>query len=72
MNLRNRKGCGCVLWGGLASGVVAAILSWLVNSSLGWALLHFVAGIFYIIWWMIMHFPNWLANYAADVATIFG
>ncbi|MCL2531498.1 MAG: hypothetical protein FWE40_05005 [Oscillospiraceae bacterium] len=71
MNLRNRKGCGCVIWGGLTSGVIAAILSWLVNGSIGWALLHFVAGIFYIIWWCIVHLPVHLADYVAYVTSLF-
>ena len=63
MTNRQRKGCGCVLWGGATSGVVAAILSWAVNGSIGWALLHFVAGIFYIIWWMVMHLPSYLGSF---------
>lgn len=63
MASEKKKGCSrLVLWGGGTAGVIALILSWIVNRSVGWALLHFCCGIFYIIYWIFTYmsdvFPN--------------
>jgi len=55
---RRKKGCGCALWGGGLAGIVAAILSFYVNHSIFWALVHFVCSGFYIIYWLFAHLPD--------------
>lgn len=50
---------------GIASlgGVIACILSYWVNHSIGWAMLHLFCGWFYIIYWIFARgaevIPNW-------------
>jgi len=36
-------------------GSIAFILSWVINHSIWWGLLHFVLGEFYIIYWLIKY-----------------
>ena len=36
-------------------GLIAAVLSWTVNKSVGWAILHYILGIFYIIYWIFKY-----------------
>ena len=57
MNKHHKKGCGCILWGGGLAGVVAAILSFMVNHSLFWAAVHFFFSGFYIVYWLIVYLP---------------
>ena len=50
-----RKGCGCCGGGALGSigAVLAALLSWGVNHSIGWALVHaFFSGFYVIYHWL--------------------
>jgi len=61
MSIRNKKGCGCILWGGGLAGVVAAILSLIVNHSLGWAVIHFFCSGFYIVYWLVVYFPGFIS-----------
>jgi hypothetical protein len=35
-------------------GVLAAVLSWIVNQSLGWAVLHFFCSWIYVVYWALM------------------
>lgn len=60
MSDKSKKGCGCALWGGALAGVIAAILSFMVNHSLFWALVHFVCSGFYIIYWLIVYLPGFV------------
>ncbi len=34
-------------------GIVAIVLSWVVNHSVFWAILHFFCGWFYVIYWVL-------------------
>ena len=62
MSKNHRSGCGrFALWGGALAGVVAAILSYSVNRSIGWALVHFVCSGFYIIYWLVVYLPGFIA-----------
>jgi len=61
ININKKKGCGCVLWGGGLAGVVAAVLSFLVNGSILWAVIHFFCSGFYIVYWLVVHLPNFAA-----------
>lgn len=49
---RSRRGCGCCGGGvfGSAGAVLAALLSWKVNGSIGWALVHAFFSWFYVIY----------------------
>ena len=54
---KHKRGCGCILWGGGLAGVVAAVLSFTVNQSIMWAVLHFFCSGFYIVYWLIVYLP---------------
>jgi hypothetical protein len=42
--------------GGLSlGGIIAVVCSWTVNHSLGWAILHFFAGWFYVAYYLITY-----------------
>jgi hypothetical protein len=51
-NDEGRSGCGCCGAGpfGLIGTVVAAVLSWQVNHSWGWAIVHGILSWFYVIY----------------------
>ncbi len=51
-NNGGKKGCGCCGGGlvGSIGAVLAAILSWNVNGSIGWALIHAFFSWFYVIY----------------------
>lgn len=36
-------------------GLLAVLLSWVVNHSVLWCILHFICGWFYVIYWLIEH-----------------
>ena len=55
-----KRGCGCAMWGGGLAGIIAAVLSFYVNQSIFWALVHFVCSGFYIVYWLVVHLPNLL------------
>jgi hypothetical protein len=44
--------------------LMAIVLSWAINKSLCWALLHAVFGGFYVVYWLIVHagFSNYIAE----------
>ena len=46
-----KGGCGC---GGLG-GIIAVLLSWTVNHSILWAILHFFFSWLYVIYWVIKY-----------------
>lgn len=39
--------------GGLG-GIVAVVLSWIANHSVGWAILHFFCSWLYVIYWVLV------------------
>lgn len=45
---RSKAGGGITL-----GGLLAVILSWTVNHSIGWCILHFFCSWFYVIYWAI-------------------
>ncbi len=49
---RRRRGCGCCGGGvfGSIGAVLAALLSWQMNHSIGWALVHAFFSWFYVIY----------------------
>lgn len=53
----SRSGCGCCGGGvfGSAGAVLAAILSWQVNGSFLWALIHGCLSWFYVIYHFFRH-----------------
>ena len=44
--------CGPI---GLGS-ILAVLFSWFVNGSVGWGILHFFLGWFYVVWSLIFHY----------------
>lgn len=52
-------------WFNKIGRVVAILLSWTVNHSLGWGILHYLFGWWYVIYWMICQSPieNWVREY---------
>lgn len=52
-----RRGCGCCGSGafGLIGTIVAVILSWQLNQSWGWALVHGILSWFYVIYHLIRY-----------------
>lgn len=48
----------------LIGGIVAVVLSWIVNKSIIWAILHFFAGWIYVIYWALTktEIYSWLQN----------
>lgn len=46
MSAKKHAGCGCFSLG----SVCAAILSWALNHSVGWAIFHFILGWIYVLW----------------------
>jgi hypothetical protein len=52
MRIEKRKGCGCCGGGifGSIGAVLAALLSWKVNHSILWALIHAFFSWFYVIY----------------------
>lgn len=54
MSDNESKGCTIHLGGGVG-GVIAAICSWLINHSVGYAILHFFCGWFYVVWYLLKH-----------------
>jgi hypothetical protein len=51
----NTACCGC---GGGGTFLVAAVMSYLVNHSILWAIIHGFCNIVYIIYWLIVKLPN--------------
>ena len=45
----NGDGCGC--WG--LGTVIAVVISWSVNHSIGWVILHGIFGWFYVIYYAL-------------------
>ena len=41
-------------------GLIASGLSYVVNHSFWWALLHFFCGFFYVAYWLAFHLPAFL------------
>jgi hypothetical protein len=41
--------------GGTIMAVVAAAMSWVVNKSIGWAVVHFFCGVFYVLYASCAH-----------------
>jgi len=50
--------------GGMVGGIIAVVLSWIVNHSVGWAILHFFCSWIYVIYWLIAktRFYDWLVS----------
>ena len=50
-------------WNGYFVAVVALIMSWAVNDSIWWAILHVVFCLFYVPYWLIAYsgLPEWIA-----------
>jgi len=42
-------GCGCMTPG----SIIAAILSWAANHSIGWMIVHAIFGWFYVVYWIV-------------------
>ncbi len=53
------EGCG-----GIVGGILAIVLSWIVNHSVGWAILHFFCSWIYVIHWLLAktRFNDWLVS----------
>ena len=56
-SVRSKSGCGCCGGGifGSIGAVLAALLSWGVNESIGWALIHAFFSWFYVIYHFFQH-----------------
>ena len=52
----NRKNSFCVME--LIGGIIALVFSWIVNGSVGWAILHLLCGWFYIVYALIFHYET--------------
>jgi len=50
--------------GGLLGGILAIVLSWIVNKSVLWCILHFFCSWVYVIYWLIIktRFYTWLES----------
>ena len=48
--------------GGLVGGIIAMIMSWVVNHSVIWGILHFFCSWIYVIYWLAFktRFIDWL------------
>lgn len=49
---------------GLIGSILAVVLSWIVNKSILWAILHFFCSWIYVIYWAIVktQFYSWLQS----------
>ncbi|MCL2509125.1 MAG: hypothetical protein FWF05_08120 [Oscillospiraceae bacterium] len=65
-----KKGCGCGI-GWSFSSVTAVILSFLVNRSIGWAIVHFFLGWIYVIYWLFAHLPDYWPGIVEFLQTTF-
>jgi hypothetical protein len=45
--VHNYRSYGCV------GAIIAVILSWIANHSVGWCILHFFCGWLYVVYWAI-------------------
>jgi len=55
----------CTASGGIGIGaVLAVVLSWIANHSVGWAILHFFCGWLYVIYWALCktELYNWISS----------
>ncbi|HVI39161.1 MAG TPA: hypothetical protein VM577_00745 [Anaerovoracaceae bacterium] len=55
MSDNNKSGCSIQLGGFGLGGVLGAVCSWMVNHSIGWAILHLFAGWFYVAWYLLKY-----------------
>lgn len=55
MENNKQTSCGCSIG---TTGVIAALLSWVVNHSILWAIIHAFCGIFYIVYWILVKLPH--------------
>ena len=56
----NYMGLGC------SGCIIASILSWIVNKSIGWAIVHFFCSWFYVVYWAFAktRLYDWLVSVA--------
>jgi len=47
-----------VVSSGILGNVIACVLSWIVNHSVGYAIIHFFLSWIYVIWWIIVHMKD--------------
>ena len=49
---------------GIIGSILAVVLSWIVNHSVGWAIVHFFCSWLYVIYWLIVktRFYDWLRS----------
>lgn len=49
---------------GFVGGILAAVLSWIVNQSVLWAIFHFLCSWIYVIYWILVktHAYAWLQS----------
>lgn len=49
-------------WFSQLAGLIAIILSWSINHSILWAILHWIFGGFYVVYWLIKytHLTGWI------------
>lgn len=52
-NNENKGGCGCLPIG--LGSIFGVICSWIVNHSIGWAILHFICGWGYVVWYLLRY-----------------
>jgi hypothetical protein len=50
--------------GGLVGSILAVVMSWIVNHSVVWAILHFFCSWIYVIYWILVktRFYDWLVS----------
>lgn len=55
MSKQDNSGCGITIGGGSLGGILAVVISWSLNKSIGYAIVHFILGWLYVVYALMAH-----------------